>query len=226
MRYYIIHNLAENRKNHMDESLKKSKINVEDVKWVLHPNKDEIDDRFILQHVSPGISYTCGIPVEAQKTLRKGLVSCTYKHYLALKDIVENNYEYAVIMEDNMLLGENVPDRLNLYIKQLNEMYPDWDIIFDNGWHPEPYKYNEGEIKDNIYVYPKSNEITQHCHGGTKCACFYLLRLKCAKKLYENYLPFNNAPDWWLNDLFRKLDIKSFWAEPSNVFFWSHISST
>ena len=42
---------------------------------------------------------------------------------------------------------------------------------------------------------------------------------------YEHYLPFNNAPDWWMNDLFRKLNIKSFWADPPAVDIWKHSST-
>ena len=49
-----------------------------------------------------------------------------------------------------------------------------------------------------------------------------MIRLKCARKLYENFLPFNWSIDWYYNDLFRKYDIKSFWVEPPNVANWHH----
>ena len=51
--------------------------------------------------------------------------------------------------------------------------------------------------------------------GGTKSAQFFLLNQSSAKKLYENYLPFNHAPDVWMNELFRYLNFKCFWIEPS-----------
>ena len=35
---------------------------------------------------------------------------------------------------------------------------------------------------------------------------FYMVNLKAAK-LYENFLPFNHAPDMWMNELFRKIGI-------------------
>ena len=225
MKYYLIHNLDPNRKERMLKCFEYSKINKDDVTWMSHPSRDDITDELIKEIVAPGLTYSNGVPHYSQQQMSRGLISCTYKHYLSLKDIVENNHEYAVIMEDNMLLGENVPERLELYIKQLNELYPDWDILFDNAWEDEPVRYQEGEIKEGIYVYPKSNEITNQCLGGTKLAQFYLIRLKGAKRMYENYLPFNHAPDWYMNDLFRKLNIKSFWAEPSNVFRWEHKSS-
>lgn len=222
MKYYLIHNGNQERRDRMLKCFEDSNVNNDDVTWMIYPNGEDITDDLIKEIVAPGLTYYAnGIPTNAQQQMSKGLISCTYKHYLSLQDIVEHNHEYAVIMEDNMILGKNIPERLNLYIKQLNDMYPDWDVIFDNAWR----KYEEGEIKEGIYVYPKSNEITNQCHGGTKLAQFYLIRLKAAKKLYENYLPFNVAPDWYMNDLFRKLDMKSFWAEPSNVFLWEHTRS-
>jgi GR25 family glycosyltransferase involved in LPS biosynthesis len=156
--------------------------------------------------------------------LRKGYISCTYKHYIALKDIIDNNYDYGIIMEDNICFSEpNIPVLVSKYIEQLNNNYDKWDILFDgpNG------KYTEGEIKPDLLVYPKSNQITENYYGGTKAATFYLLTNSCAKKLYEKYIPFNNSPDWWMNDLFRELDIKSFWVEPSNVRVQdNHVSTT
>ena len=225
IQYYLIHGVDASRKQHVLDSFNRVNIDNDKVKWILHPNKDEIDEEFIKNNVTPGLSYTCSIPINAQQELRKGQISCTYKHYLCIKDIVENQYEYGVIMEDNNYLVDDVPKMVDKYIKQLNDLYPDWDILFDNGWHEIPYKYTEQPLKDGQIVYPKSNEITHECHGGTKCAMFYLLNLKCAKVLYDNYLPFNNAPDWWMNDLFRKLNIKSHWAEPSNVHYWKHVST-
>jgi len=210
----------------MINCLEKSNINIDDVSWIIYPTKEDITDEIIRSCVAPGITYCNKVPTNAQFEMSKGLISCTLKHYLALKNIVENNHEYAVIMEDNMITGDNVPERLDLYINQLNQLYPDWDILFDNEWeNNEKYRYNESEIKEGIYVYPKSNEYGDQFFGGTKLAQFYLIRLKGAKKLYENYLPFNNSPDWYMNDLFRKLNIKSFWAEPSNIFKWEHKSS-
>lgn len=225
IQYYLIHGVDGNRKDHMLQSFKRVNIDNDKVKWMLSPNKDQITDEIISQFVAPGITHTCGIAINAQNELSKGKISCTYKHFLCIEDIVKNNYEYGVIMEDNMYLIDDVPKILDIYIQQLNKMYPDWDILFDCGWQDPPVRYIEQPLIEGQIVYAKTNEITNQCHGGTKCAQFYLINLKCAKKLYENFLPFNNAPDWWMNDLFRKLNIKSFWAEPSNVGYWQHTST-
>lgn len=225
VQYYLIHGVDTSRKQHMIDQFKRVNIDNEKVKWILHPNKDKIDDAFIQKYVMGGISFTCGVIIQAQQDMTKGQIACTYKHFLCLKDILENNHKYAVIMEDNNYIVDDVPKMIDKYINQLNDLYPNWDILFDCGWHEIPVKYTEQPLKQGQIVYPKSNEITKLFHGGTKCAQFYLLNLKCAKKLYEHYIPFNNAPDWWMNDLFRILNIKSFWAEPCNVLYWKHEST-
>lgn len=223
MKYYLIHNLEESRRDRMLQEFKKGDIPEEDVTWILYPNKNDITEDLRAQWVMQEPSTTCNVPVEAGcPQLRPGQIACAYKHYLALKDIVEKGLEYAVIMEDNMQFNTNISERLDIYISQLNELYPDWDILFDLNW----MRYIEGETREGWYVYPKSNEIgPNNCHGGGKCAQFYLLNQKCAKKLYKNYIPFNSPPDWWMNDLFRKLDIRSFWAEPGAVDLYSHTST-
>jgi len=209
VQYYIIHNGETTRRDTLIRLLTKNGGDMNDVKWVLHPNKGEISDELANKLTS--------------KYLKKGYISCSYKHFLSLKDIVENNYEYSVIMEDN--IGDvfaNIPDCLELYLKQLPN---DWDILFDTTWCSYKTICEEEVIFDKV-VYKKSNEITKFCHGGTRIAHFYFLNLKCAKKLYDNYLPFDNAPDWWMNTLFRKLNINSYWSEPGNIACrQNHVSS-
>ena len=225
IQYYLIHGVDKERGPRMIEEFEKWGLDNNKVKWILEPNKDKIDEEFRKRVLIQEPSYSCGVFMESGcPNIRNGQISCTYKHYLCLKDMVENNYEYGVIMEDNHKYCGIIPNQIQKYIQQLNQYYPDWDIIFDNG--NLPYQImKEENVVEGINIYPKSNEITEYGHGGTRTALFYLLNNKCAKKLYENYIPFNNAPDWWMNDLFRKLNIKSFWGEPSITTFFKHVST-
>jgi GR25 family glycosyltransferase involved in LPS biosynthesis len=225
IQYYLIHGVDQQRGPRMMEEFQKWGLDNNNVKWILQPNKDKIDQAFRNNVLLQEHSFSCGNYVEPKgSNISSGKIACSFKHYLCLKDIVENNYEYGVIMEDNQFFCDNIPNTVEKYINQLNYIYPDWDVIFDTKW--KNYRdIFEGEIKENTWVYPKSNEITKYCHGGTRLAQFYILNNKCAKKLYENYIPFNNAPDWWMNDLFRKLEIKSFWSEPSISDVFPHEST-
>ena len=221
IKYYLIHNLDIERKKIMTNEFIKWGFDLDNIKWMEHPNKNEITEDMINKLTIQEPSYSNNILFYPSRiVLRKGLISCTYKHYLCLKDIIDNNYEYGVIMEDNIYFTDNIPKLIKTYIEQLNN-YGKWDILFDCNWT----NYKEGNIKPEVLVYPKSNEITQQCHGGSKAASFYLITNECAKKLFEKYIPFNNSPDWWMNDLFRKLDIKSFWVEPSVALVRQHVSS-
>lgn len=207
--YYIIHNLDPKRRDNMVALCQQYGIDEKDITWMLHPNKDELTPEFMSEYV----------PVEC--VLRLGYVSCTYKHYLSLQDIVKNGHKLAVIMEDNIgKFDENVHTRIGKYLEQLPD---DWDILFDGGrW----LKYTESEISEDKIVYLKSNIGNSHCGGGTRCAQFYMLNLECAKKLLKHYLPIDRAPDWKMNGIFPLENIKSYWAVPSNVHTEeNHVSS-
>jgi len=219
---YLIHGVDKSRGPRMIEEFKKARIDPSNIKWVVHPNKNELPEELIKQITVQTPSYSNKTMYVAPGSLPRGVISCTFKHYLCLKDIVENKHEYAVIMEDNMKFADGIDmtQRIQEYIGQLNTIYPDWDVCFDLNFMKSAHKKVPG-----IYVYPKTNEITELNHGGTRCAQFYLIRYKCAKALYENYLPFNAPPDHWMNDLFRKLNIQSFWTDPPGVEPWDHESS-
>jgi predicted glycosyl hydrolase (DUF1957 family) len=134
MKYYLIHGLERKRRIFMQAQLRHSGISASDVTWINNPNKDDV--------------LPLGISRNADLTI--GQVAITYKHYLALKDIVEKKLSAAVIMEDNIEFLSNIPERLSQYLSQLPD---DWDCIFDSdffGWH-----FIEGPIKSGQLVYKK-----------------------------------------------------------------------
>ena len=94
LRYYLIHGLDPKRGRIMMEEFKKWNFELDKIKWILHPNKDEITDELLDSIIIKEPSYSANIFIPPERTRNaKGLVCCTYKHYLALKDIVENNYD-------------------------------------------------------------------------------------------------------------------------------------
>lgn len=159
---------------------------IKDVTWVNYPNKY---DRLP--------SEICTKP-----TLPKGHVACTYKHYLILKDIVENQHPLAVIMEDNIEFRGNVEDAINRYLKDLPA---DWDCVFDSDYFDMKF---DGEINPDCSVYKT---------GTSKGAHFILMTLSAATKLYNNFLPFHEGSDHMYNYLFKQLNMNVYWAEPPNV---------
>jgi GR25 family glycosyltransferase involved in LPS biosynthesis len=209
IKYYLIHGIDKSRKDRMINEFKNANIDNDNVKWILHPNKDELSDELknniSIQNSDQGIFLT------------DGCISCTYKHFLALQDIVHNNYDYAVIFEDNIFFKDDAEKRIHLYIKQLNTFYPDWDVLFDSNFRD----YDEQELIPGVFVYPKETSID----GGTRYAQCYLITNKCAKKYYDNYLPFNNPPDHFMNYLNKKLNINVFWSQPPLTNTFPHKST-
>lgn len=220
VQYYLIHGVDASRKPKMEEQFAMWGMENQTIRWMNHPNKDEIPPDLYRSIVKQDESWCCGVYIRPH-SLRLGVVSCSYKHYLALKEIAEGDAEYGVIMEDSLHFSGNIPERIEQYVTQLNDYYPGWDILFDSAWKA----YCEGPTTKGKLVYPKSNEINEYGHGGTRCAHMYLVTKACAKKLSDHFLPFNQAPDWYMNDLFRQLDIKVYWAEPSIAHVTPHEST-
>ena len=124
----------------MVKLLNENNISLNDVKFINHPNKNELTYE-IKRKV-----------VQKNSKIPDGWISCSYKHYLALEDIVRNNIEMAVIMEDNIGgFYENVQTRIKKYLQEMDE---DWDIIFDSifGNFDE---LNEGNVTEDKLVYLK-----------------------------------------------------------------------
>jgi GR25 family glycosyltransferase involved in LPS biosynthesis len=188
MHYYLIHGIDPERKPFMENQFEKFGVPKDKTTWITYPNKhDPMPDN--LSH-NPDIE--------------KGLLSCGYKHYLAIKDICDNNYDYGVIMEDNIEFLGDVPTAIAKYLKHLPE---DWDILFDSDF----YGFKAPEYLENM------NKCVYKTPNMTKGAHFYFLNLKFAKRLLEIFLPFNEAPDHHYGDLFKKTNANVYWAEPPNV---------
>lgn len=191
IQYYLIHGIDTSRKPFMEDQFRHFGIPAQDVKWILTPNKYD--------PLPPNICTNTALP--------RGMVACTYKHYLILKDIVENQYPLAVLMEDNIQFNGDVPSAIQKY---LNDMPADWDMVFDSD-----YCNLHGESVSSVYK--KSNEITSQCNGSSKGAHFILFNLRSATRLYESFLPFYHCSDHHYNELARKLNLNVYWAEPPNV---------
>lgn len=208
IKYYLIHNLENERLNNMNTLFEKYLVPKKNIELITYPNKNQLTYKIKKKAVMK------------KARIKDGWISCSYKHYLALEDMVKNNYELAVIMEDNIGdFYENIPDRLAKYLALLPE---NWGIVFDSVWGD--YKiHNEEKVVDEKLLYKKNNNPTFDknnkliSHGSTRAAQFYFINLPTAKIMYKNFLPFNHSADMWMNHVIRKNNINVYWSEPSLV---------
>jgi hypothetical protein len=148
--------------------------------------------------------------------VKKSMISLIIKHFYAY-NIIQERYENALILEEDVILSDNFTNILNNYITQLPE---DYDILFIGdgcNLHIEKDKLISNK---NIYekcLYPT----TWGGDGASRRTDSYIISKKCAKKLcdYINNLTYKiNLPfDMWLNVAARDNNFKVYWAEPTIV---------
>ena len=180
------------------------KYEIKNIRWMDEYDRENLGEMSNLYKFDRNFS---------DKKINPGQISLTVKHYHALKEIVENKTEIAVIMEDNVTFKDDIKKLVNEYLEEAKNL--DWDIIFDGDTHY--LKYKEGKITRDKKLYKKSNYATRQCAGSSRCSNFYIINLKSAKRLYDIFVPFHNVCDHWSNHLFRKLNFNIYWVEPPKV---------
>ena len=159
-------------------------------------------------------------------------IAISLSHFYAYKQI-SNNCEFALILEDDVILGDFFLEILHLYISQLPA---DYDMLFiGDGCN----LHFPGELLiPGSYVYKKTAEPTEWGgQGVTRCTDSYIVTKKCATKLCNyiqniSYKPsgilldvssallpkkINDPIDWWLNVAAKDTDLNVYWAEPNIV---------
>ena len=102
IKFFLIHNKDPKRKEVVLNQLTSNGVNIEDIEFIEHPNKNELTyeiKKLAVQRKK--YRHNQAFP-NIKGSIKDGWICVTYKHYLALKQIVENNYSLAVIIEDNV----------------------------------------------------------------------------------------------------------------------------
>jgi glycosyl transferase, family 25 len=200
MKIFVLHysKLVDRKKNILEQF---QKHNITDYEFIEKYDKDEItDDESSLFDIN----------------YKKSTMSLTLKHFYVYKLIAEN-YENALIFEDDVILCDNFIDKLNNYMSQLTE---DYDMLFiGDGCN---LHIEEHRLTPNKYIYEKCLYPTSWGgDGGTRCCDSFIITKKCAKTICEyiyNLTNKINLPiDWLLNVVARDNNFKIYWAEPTII---------
>jgi GR25 family glycosyltransferase involved in LPS biosynthesis len=139
-------------------------------------------------------------------------IACEVTHIEIYKYICDNDIKIALFFEDDCIIGNNFAKNLGRVVEELPD---DFDACYLSdcfGWTVDSYKQGFlGSLNKNKYTPDKC----VYKMGVGKCADSFLLSNKCAKKLYENFIPFCLPPDWTQSYVYLSNNMNIYWAEPA-----------
>jgi len=137
--------------------------------------------------------------------LKKAEISIFMKNIHTYKQII-NKYDYALLLEDDVILDENFNEEFNTYIKELPS---DWDMVYIGTCL-------------NIHIDNKLLKNDKHIYvgSGTRCGDGFMITKEAAIKIinyYNSVKYIDLAIDHWLNIPMKELKLKVYWMEPNIV---------
>jgi GR25 family glycosyltransferase involved in LPS biosynthesis len=152
-------------------------------------------------------------------TTRRTELSLHLKHLYVYRTIVRENYEQALVFEDDVILSNGFMEKLGVYMKQLPTEY---DMLFiGDGCN---LHIPRNQLKPGQYIYEKClHETSWGGNGAAKCTDSYIIHQRCAKKICDyiaatsSTKKIDKPADWWLNDVARDLVLRVYWGEPTIV---------
>lgn len=186
---YIVHyyKLTE-RKNDIIERLNANGFT--NYEFMSNYPRDIIDDNIIKKYFKyDGIK------------LNNTQIAISIEHIEIYRDIINKNYKWALILEDDAYFDNNFSFNLNESLKTLPSD-ADYCCLTDGcGVHHSPIISGTYWYK-NIY---------------TRTVAGYLINNNFCKKILDSIIPFKTAIDNQLNIEISKLGINAYWREPTLI---------
>jgi GR25 family glycosyltransferase involved in LPS biosynthesis len=130
----------------------------------------------------------------------------TIAHIETYKKIIENNYKFCLILEDDIILTDNFIDKLNKYLECIpNDI--DLGFLVDGcGYHADNCGFYTGNITSSQIWYniPISRTVSAYLITNTACA-----------KILTTIIPFHMPIDNQLNIEIKTHNLQSYWCEPT-----------
>jgi hypothetical protein len=136
-----------------------------------------------------------------QPFLNRAEISLAIKFGKILNNLSNQNFNYCLIFEDDVILDDNFNTKLDNYLDQTPA---DWDAVyFGSGANLKPIN-----ISNNKVVYKKD-------HPASRCADSILLKKKTIDDLASTWFPFNLVADWEIAWQHKHHNHTVYWWEPS-----------
>ncbi|MDR3243990.1 MAG: glycosyltransferase family 25 protein [Elusimicrobiota bacterium] len=209
---YIVHVKTDYaREKHIKEQIKNLNI---DFTFVNDGDQTDLTMEIISKNFIDGLNRICGE------------TSCTYKHFLAYRDMIDNNIDYGIIFENDIFLDKNFEKSLFKAIDEIENA----DISGAMGAEDSPKSENIFlSLEDSYFKFVRGSErkkgqtvykIDRNIYGRhylSRCAGAYLVNLNCVKAMIKK-LDTNKTGeiiDCFITTCAREKLIDIYWLHPT-----------
>lgn len=130
-------------------------------------------------------------------------VSIFFSHIYCWLIILNSNYEYGIICEDDITFKKNFINKVNKILNTLHKNNKNFDLLYlwNGNWQK-----TKGYLKNILKI---TNELdirqeTKKFNAGTVC---YIISKNTIHKLLKKALPINNPVDIFIGTFYNKLNI-------------------
>ena len=149
-------------------------------------------------------------PTSSGRYLNNSEISLLLKHYDIIFELSSNNIEYALVLEDDVILCDNFLYHLENCFKELPK---DWDLV----WVGTCCNLHEPKIGDKL---------AYRTNRGSRCTHAYLISKSCANKIINNVDRITEAIDHAFNFFIQELKLNNYWIEPPLAIQNPHYTTT
>jgi glycosyl transferase family 25 len=206
-----------NLERRIDKLLKfKQSCPIENITIVKAFDKLNIKTNNILSYTYNEKQYDINIS-EKFNLLSDGAIGCFISHVNIWKHIIDNNLEYALIMEDDTIFCNDFLNKLNNVIKDFKEIIPNYKIIYIGGRFTPNFIMNANNyikisdtcVKHNINrinINQQWNYDRQQFDRTTQC---YIITRNIAEIFFGLFTntKIYRAVDAWMLDILHILHI-------------------
>ena len=193
---FIVHYAKmEDRKRYLSDFFRKNDI---EVTWLLNGQREDLTEEIVSEFYKL-------IPEKYGRQLSLGEIGCAIGHYQGIKEVVDNNLDYAIFFEDDVVFNQSFKQDFNNKFKTFEE---EFDLI------------SLGDCCNiGVYGQPIGNGFYRIIPSRGRCGYAHILSNK-ACNILMNSLPFQYPIDWHIgHDVNnREYKFKTYWVDPPLAF--------
>lgn len=193
--------------------LKRMKIPDEKIHWVTSIWGKDLTSEQVFEVYDPfrprfGIVHNLSYQSHA---LSRGEVSVVLTFREAMRQILRDGHDNAIIFESDIMLRYDFKERLAQVLKGCYEEFPDWDYVsLGEGVFTRPPNNNPSYFSEQKLYSPPHKWVFRCCDS-------MLLRRKFLEKVSQTLVPFRECLDWEMNVQINIHGGLALWADPPIV---------